>query len=56
MECDGHDFHERTKEQASSDKKRDRSLQAAGFLVPFASAVLTSGAMYSGVQLKHSRH
>jgi very-short-patch-repair endonuclease len=33
VECDGHDFHERTKEQASSDKKRDRSLQAAGFLV-----------------------
>jgi very-short-patch-repair endonuclease len=33
VECDGHDFHERTKEQASSDRKRDRSLQAAGFLV-----------------------
>lgn len=23
-ECDGHDFHERTKEQATRDKKRDR--------------------------------
>lgn len=26
IECDGHDFHEKTKEQASSDKKRDREL------------------------------
>lgn len=24
VECDGHDFHERTKEQASKDKARDR--------------------------------
>lgn len=33
VECDGHDFHERTKEQASKDKKRDRELQKAGFRV-----------------------
>ncbi|SDX05082.1 endonuclease domain-containing protein [Paenibacillus sp. PDC88] len=24
IECDGHDYHERTKEQAAHDKKRDR--------------------------------
>lgn len=30
IECDGHDFHERTKEQASRDKKRDRQIQASG--------------------------
>jgi len=24
VECDGHDFHEKTKEQAAHDKKRDR--------------------------------
>src|SRR5688572_18496721 len=24
IECDGHDFHERTKEQAAHDKRRDR--------------------------------
>lgn len=24
VECDGHDFHERTKEQAARDRKRDR--------------------------------
>lgn len=27
IECDGHAFHEKTKEQASKDKKRDRELQ-----------------------------
>jgi very-short-patch-repair endonuclease len=30
VECDGHDFHERTKEQAARDRSRDRRLQAAG--------------------------
>lgn len=33
VECDGHDFHERTKEQAASDKSRDRDLMANGFQV-----------------------
>lgn len=33
VECDGHDFHERTKEQAARDRKRDRDLQAAGYLI-----------------------
>jgi len=32
-ECDGHDFHERTKEQAAHDKKRDRFLQSKGYKV-----------------------
>jgi hypothetical protein len=31
IECDGHDFHERTKEQARKDRSRDRQLQFAGF-------------------------
>jgi very-short-patch-repair endonuclease len=30
IECDGHDFHERTKEQAASDRKKDRSIQQSG--------------------------
>lgn len=30
IECDGHDFHERTKEQAKKDKKKDRQLWAKG--------------------------
>lgn len=33
IECDGHDFHEKTKEQASRDKKRDRALAAANIIV-----------------------
>jgi very-short-patch-repair endonuclease len=30
VECDGHDYHERTKEQAAHDRGRDRAMQAAG--------------------------
>jgi very-short-patch-repair endonuclease len=33
VECDGHAFHEKTKEQAARDKKRDRELLTAGFPV-----------------------
>lgn len=33
IECDGHDFHERTKEQAQRDKSRDRKLSSHGFTV-----------------------
>lgn len=30
IECDGHDFHERTKEQAERDRRKDRLFQEAG--------------------------
>lgn len=33
IECDGHDFHEKTKEQAKHDKERDRFLQSLGYPV-----------------------
>ena len=33
IECDGHDFHEKTKEQAEHDKQRDRFLQGQGYRV-----------------------
>ncbi len=33
IECDGHEFHERTKVQAKRDRERDRLLQSFGFLV-----------------------
>jgi very-short-patch-repair endonuclease len=33
IECDGHEYHERTKEQAARDRSRDRSLQASGYTV-----------------------
>lgn len=33
VECDGHDFHEKTKKQASHDKKRDRFFTKRGYYV-----------------------
>lgn len=33
VECDGHEFHERTKEQAERDRSRDRALQERGYTV-----------------------
>lgn len=33
IELDGHDFHERTREQAERDKSRDRLLQSDGWIV-----------------------
>lgn len=33
IECDGHDYHEKTEAQARHDKKRDRYLQSQGWLV-----------------------
>ena len=31
VECDGHDFHERTKDQAARDRSRDRMFQGKGY-------------------------
>ena len=33
IECDGHDFHEKTKEQAKYDKQRERYLVSQGYKV-----------------------
>ena len=33
VECDGHDFHERTKDQAQRDKSRDRDMTNNGYTV-----------------------
>ena len=33
VECDGHEFHERTPEQAEHDRARDRAMTAAGYHV-----------------------
>lgn len=32
VECDGHDFHEKTKDQAQKDKQRDRDFLSAGII------------------------
>lgn len=33
IEIDGHDFHEKTKEQAANDKRRDREFASLGYTV-----------------------
>lgn len=33
IECDGHEFHEKTKKQAANDKQRERALTKYGFVV-----------------------
>lgn len=33
VECDGHDWHERTKQQAAHDRRRDRVCQRLGYRV-----------------------
>jgi len=33
VECDGHDFHERTKDQAKRDRSLDRAYQEGGYTV-----------------------
>jgi very-short-patch-repair endonuclease len=33
IECDGHEFHEKTKEQAANDKRRDRDLVKNGYTI-----------------------
>lgn len=33
VECDGHEFHEKTKEQADRDKRRDRFMTKQGYIV-----------------------
>lgn len=33
IECDGHDYHEKTKEQAIRDRRKDRLLQREGFII-----------------------
>lgn len=46
VECDGHDFHERTKEQAAHDKQRDRRLAAAGWpVLRFAGSEIAANAL-----------
>lgn len=33
IECDGHEFHEKTKKQVARDNKRKRDLTAAGYII-----------------------
>lgn len=45
VECDGHEFHEKTKDQASRDKRRDREIVAHGVrMLRFTGAEIWAGA------------
>lgn len=46
VECDGHDYHERTKEQAAYDRYRDRYITSRGWLV----------ARFTGSEIYHDAH
>jgi very-short-patch-repair endonuclease len=47
IECDGHEFHERTKEQAMRDKKRDRELIKCGYkVIHFTGSEIYKDAFY----------
>lgn len=46
IECDGHDFHEKTKEQAARDKSRDRAITAEGYaLLRFTGSEIWANAL-----------
>jgi len=45
LECDGHDFHEKTKKQAANDKKRDRYLSGHGRVIHFTGSEIFSDAV-----------
>lgn len=52
VECDGHDFHERTKEQAARDRSRDRAMQRDGFMVMrFTGSELHQAPMYRALEV-----
>lgn len=47
IECDGHDFHERTKEQAARDRSRDRAAQHEGLpILRFTGSEIWSDPMF----------
>lgn len=53
VECDGHDFHERTKQQAARDKARDRALTAAGYrILRFTGSEIHAEPMKCAIQVQ----
>ncbi len=55
VECDGHDYHERTKKQAARDKSRDRAMQALGLRVfRYTGSEIYNGARDLGTELLHT--
>ena len=52
IECDGHEFHEKTPEQAARDKSRDRDLLNLGYpVMRFTGAEIVSGPLKCANQI-----
>lgn len=52
IECDGHAFHEKTKEQAARDKRRDREILLEGFpVVRFSGSEIYNDAIGCAAQV-----
>lgn len=58
IECDGHDFHEKTKQQAARDKRRDRELTFLGMpVLRFTGSEIWAGpTACARPVLEHLRH
>jgi hypothetical protein len=53
VECDGHDYHERTKDQAARDRSRDRAMTVSG-ITSCASQARSCGAIRLAARAKSS--
>ena len=52
VECDGHDFHERTKEQAANDREKDRRIQTAGIpIMRFTGSQINASPLNCGFEI-----
>lgn len=53
IECDGHNFHEITKEQATKDKSKDRTLEERGLhVIRFTGSEITKDPEKCALQVK----
>lgn len=53
IECDGHDFHEKTKEQARKDRMKDRTLEERGLhVIRFTGSEITTDPEACALQVK----
>lgn len=54
IECDGYDFHQKTKEQVAKDYKRDRNLQANGYeILRFSGSEIFNNRENSKIEIKN---
>lgn len=54
IECDGHEFHQKTKEQVERDNKRQRDLQTAGYqIIRFSGTEIYHGAYKCANEIKN---